>query len=106
MQTEIDFTRSHTHDTGIENNAILQANRKKFNRQCQTIFDAMMRGERLTSITCVERYRIVDFRRRCSELVASGVEISERILDGGYKEKWMSDEQKIVNKKFLHQQTF
>lgn len=98
---ELDFTTPHRHDSGIANNAILQKNRAHFSKQCQTIFDAMMRGERLTGKTCFERYGIMDFRRRCCELIASGVFIQERLCEDRFKEKWMTPEDMVFNEQFI-----
>ena len=91
----------HQHERGQQNQHILNTNRKKFSRQCKILFDAMMRGERLTSYGCALQYKIMDARRRFCDLEENGVRISERLIDSNFKERFFTEEDKQFNKKFL-----
>ena len=93
----------HIHETGKGNQKILNANRKKFSRQCQILFDAMMRGERLTSFDCAMKYKILDGRRRFCDLEMNGVRISEKLINTGFKEKFFTEEDKIHNQQLINQ---
>lgn len=92
----------HKRESNQESQNILNANRKRFSRQCQILFDALMRGERLTSFGCALQYKIMDARRRFCDLEQSGIKISERLIDNHFKERFFTEEDKIHNRKLLN----
>ena len=86
-QGVIDFTGIAFHN---ENNRhseqILVDNEPRLSKNCKTIYDALMRGERLTGAIIVTKYKMLEYRRRIKDLKAAGVEIAEKTLEGGFKE--------------------
>ncbi len=88
-QTAIDFNNPIIHR---ENNPVSQAdfekNEPKFRGQCKTIMEAFKRGERLSTMTALIKYRIGDLRRRIKDLKDNYKvdNIGEEKLEGGFKE--------------------
>lgn len=93
----------HTKESNPESQAILKANRKRLSNNCKTLFDALLRGEILNSVVCVERYKIIDWRRRRCDLEANGVmmQSSPSPLGKGLKDWFFSLEDKKFNQKFI-----
>jgi len=90
-QLEIDFTKPLFH---IENNAesqqIFEANERKFSNQCQIVYDALLRGERLTTALALIKYNIGDLRRRVKDLKdIFKVPVQSEIQKGGFKEYFL-----------------
>lgn len=92
----------HSRESNHENEAILNENRKRLSRNCQTIFSALMRGEVLNSVLVSSTYRIIDFRRRICDLKDNGVRMQweKSKMGKGLRNWFMSEEDKIFNKKF------
>lgn len=82
-QSSIDFVQ--TRQNSRENEAILEMNLPKIKTQCDTIYQAMLRGEKLTTTSALLRYGIGDLRARIRDLVKSGIPIKKEIQKGGYK---------------------
>lgn len=99
MQTHINF-EVHKVESPSESQKYLEAGRKKFSKQCQILFDAMWRGERLTSLSCVQKYQILDARRRFCDLEENGVHISEKSIGNRYKERFFSEDDMVHNQIF------
>lgn len=54
------------------------------------VFQALLRGERLTVLTCLQRYHTTCLTQRVSEWRREGVPIEDRTVEGGhYKEYWI-----------------
>ena len=91
----------HLYEKGQQSQHILNTNRKKFSKQCQILFDAMMRGERLSDVDCTIKYLIGDGRRRMKDLIDGGVLITKELQQSRYNLFSMTDEDKEFNKKFV-----
>lgn len=87
-QLLIDFTKPIIHrENNIESQKIFDDNKDKFSAQCRIIYDAMMRGERLTTKVALIKYSVGDLRRRIKDLKDMwGVPIKSELIQGNYKE--------------------
>ena len=87
-QLQIDFTQPLVHhENNVESQLHFEANKDKFSNQCKIVFEALMRGERLTTATALIKYGIGDLRRRCKDLRDMwSVPVQSEYIDGRYKE--------------------
>lgn len=76
VQYEIDFS-VHVRENSRVNEAHLNANRPRFNKQCAKVLSLLLSGEVLTTTEALLKYRIGDLRRRIKDLKDSGIEIQE-----------------------------
>lgn len=51
-----------------ENQRHFNKNKKHFSRQCTVVLNALKRGERLTTVSALMKYKIGDLRRRIKDL--------------------------------------
>lgn len=51
-----------------ENQKHFQKHKKHYSKQCVIVLQALQRGERLTTLTALMKYRIGDLRRRIKDL--------------------------------------
>ena len=72
-----------------ESEAILVSNEKHFVGQCKTLYDALKRGEKLTTGEALNNYRIGDLRARIRDLRNAGVKVKDKLLVGRYKEYFL-----------------
>ncbi|CAL2094644.1 helix-turn-helix domain-containing protein [Tenacibaculum sp. 190524A02b] len=69
MKTVIDFKRTnHRLENNIESQENLENNKEIFASQCKTIYEALLKGERISQKTAVVKYNIGDLRRRIKDL--------------------------------------
>lgn len=78
----------------IENNpesqAHFEANKEKFSNQCRIVYQALIRGERLTTAKALIKYGIGDLRRRVKDLRDHwNVPIQSEYIEGNYKEYYL-----------------
>lgn len=85
VQIEIVFSKQNTR----ENQSILEGNKERFNRQCQTVLDALRRGEELTTSSALLRYSIGDLRRRIKDLRDAGIDIKDELIEGRFKKYFL-----------------
>ncbi len=93
-----DFTAPVNFKTEIihkENNAesqsIFEVNKDRFSRQCQIVYDALMRGERLTTTIALVEYEVGDLRRRIKDLKDMwNIPIQSELIKGKYKEYYIN----------------
>lgn len=92
----------HSRESNPASEAILNENRKRLSKNCQTLYDAMMRGEILNSVLVSSTYGIIDFRRRICDLKDNGVKMQweKSKMGKGLRNWFMGEEDKIFNKKF------
>lgn len=79
----------HGRENNQESQQNLNANRPKFSRQCRTIIEAMLRGEKLTSEVATFNYRIMSPIRRFNDIIEAGVPVRYE-WDSDHKYKVMS----------------
>ncbi|WCM42440.1 helix-turn-helix domain-containing protein [Flavobacterium sp. CBA20B-1] len=56
------------HENLPENQKHFDQNKRHFSAQCSIVLQALQRGERLTTITALMKYKIGDLRRRIKDL--------------------------------------
>lgn len=56
------------HENLPENQKHFNKHQKHFSKQCIIVLQALQRGERLTTVTALMKYRIGDLRRRIKDL--------------------------------------
>ena len=73
-----------------ESQAILNANKEHFSKQCEIVYQAMLRGEKLTTASALLRYSIGDLRRRVKDLIdIHGIEVKSRLIENRFKEFYL-----------------
>lgn len=91
-QLPIDFSTLHHQENNIENQRHFDQNKDKFSNQCRIVYDALMRGERLTTATALISYGIGDLRRRIKDLKDMWqVPIIDQYVDGKFKEYYIKN---------------
>lgn len=89
-QIEFDFSSYNHIENSAENQNLFEANKEKFSNQCKIVYEALLRGERLTTALALIKYNIGDLRARIRDLIAFGVPVQKEILKGGYKEYYLN----------------
>ena len=74
-----DKTETHQRENNEESEQHLQANQKKFSRQCLKIIEILSSGKTLTTLTAPS-YGILSLPRRILDLKENGVVINDRWL--------------------------
>lgn len=102
-QTKIDFDNAvHNHENNAASQSFLEKNRKKFGGQCRLIFNELMKGGQMTTLTGVIDFGIGDVTRRMHDLIEKfGIMLSNKWdEEEKYKIWYMSDTDKEYNKRF------
>ena len=86
QQIEIDWDNiTHTKENCRHSEAILDAQYERLNNNCRIIYTALLRGERLTGMDIMQRYGMCEYRKRISDIRATGIDIKETTLKNGAK---------------------
>ncbi|MDI9256355.1 helix-turn-helix domain-containing protein [Flavobacterium sedimenticola] len=90
-QYSIDFTVAPLHhENNLESQKIYEANKDRFSNQCRIVYEAMLRGERLTTTSALLQYGIGDLRRRVKDLKDEyGVPVQSELTDNRFKEYFL-----------------
>ena len=86
MQLVFDYTRK---ENNSESTKILRDNVKHFSKQCIVLKEALERGERLTTVDALLKYKIGHLPRRIKDLRDAGVNIKDELLQGRYKKYFL-----------------
>lgn len=90
-QQTLDFSTLSHHENNIASQEHFEANKSKFSRQCKIVYEALLRGERLTTTQALIEYRIGDLRRRIKDLKDHwNVPIESRTVNGNFKEYFLN----------------
>lgn len=90
-QLEIDFSAIHHVENTVENQQHFEANKEKFSNQCRIVYEALLRGERLTTTKALLKYGIGDLRRRIKDLKDTwNVPVKDVYVEGKYKEYFIN----------------
>ena len=82
-QIAIDFMQLHHTENKICNQEHFERNKEKFSKQCKIVYEALLRGERLTTTKALLNYGIGDLRRRIKELKDIwNVPVQDEYVDG------------------------
>ena len=64
-------------------------NEVHYNNQCTVVYDALKRGERLTTTSALLKYQVGDLRRRIADLIQLGVPVKKELINGRFKEYFL-----------------
>lgn len=91
-QPKIDFSQLQHIENKISNQEHFEANKDKFSNQCKLVYEALLRGERLTTTTALITYKIGDLRRRIKDLKDIwNVPVMDQYVDGKFKEYFLNN---------------
>lgn len=91
-QPKIDFSQLQHIENKISNQEHFEANKDKFSKQCKLVYEALLRGEKLTTTTALITYRIGDLRRRIKDLKDIwNVPVMDQYVDGKFKEYFLNN---------------
>lgn len=89
-QLDISFYQ-HT-ENKISNQEHFERNKDKFSKQCKIVYEALLRGERLTTTKALLTYSIGDLRRRIKDLKDIwDVPVQSEYVDGKFKEYFLNN---------------
>lgn len=74
-QINIDFDHGRENNTQSENH--YADNLKRFNGQCKDVLEALLRGERLTTMKDQVKYKIGDLRARIRDLRKQNIPVQD-----------------------------
>ncbi|UYW01767.1 helix-turn-helix domain-containing protein [Flavobacterium agricola] len=87
---KIDFSQLKHNENTIENQKHFDDNQPKFSNQCKIVYEALLRGEKLTTAYALIHYGIGDLRRRVKDLKDNfNVPVESRKLQGNFKEYYL-----------------
>ncbi|MBP1222614.1 helix-turn-helix domain-containing protein [Flavobacterium sp. 1355] len=86
-QQEIKFNDLFHIENKISNQEHFERNKEQFSNQCRIVYEALLRGERLTTTKALLNYQIGDLRRRIKDLKDIwNVPVQSEYKEGKYKE--------------------
>ena len=87
MDLKKDFSQLQHIENKISNQEHFEKNKEHFSKQCRIVYEALLRGERLTTAKALIDYKIGDLRRRIKDLKDIwNVPIHWEYKDGKFKE--------------------
>jgi len=90
QQLQIDFSTLSHQENNIESQRHFDENKDKFSKQCKIVYEALLRGERLTTAKALIEYGIGDLRRRVKDLIDMwGVPVQSEYVENRYKEYFL-----------------
>lgn len=89
----VDFTETLVHhENNNESQMLFDENKDRFSTQCRIVYDAMMKGERLTTAKALIEYSVGDLRRRVKDLKDFWqVPVESVLVEGKYKEYFINN---------------
>lgn len=90
QQLQIDFSTLSHQENNIESQRHFDENKDKFSKQCKIVYEALLRGERLTTAKALIEYGIGDLRRRCKDLRDMwNIPVQSEYVENRYKEYFL-----------------
>lgn len=91
FNNEPDFSKPLKHkENNSESQRYFEKNGKRFSEQCKKVYEALLRGEKLTTASALLKYKIGDLRRRCKDLRDNyGIDVKSSYVEGRYKEYYL-----------------
>lgn len=104
MQIPLDFTITARNNR--ESQQILEDQAVRLNNNANILYNAFLRGERLSGIEIIKRYGMIEYRRRIKDIKdfisANNLKpLQEEKLPTGAKEWWLDDI--ATHRNFLNQ---
>lgn len=91
-QNQIDFSQLEHSENNPESQEHFNLNKKAFSRQCRIVYEALLRGERLTTTKALIEYGIGDLRRRIKDLKDIwNIPVKDQYIDGKFKEYFLNN---------------
>lgn len=89
-QQELNFTDLFHFENKISNQEHFERNKERFSKQCRIVYEALLKGERLTTTKALIDYKIGDLRRRIKDLKDIwNVPVLSEYKEGKYKEYYL-----------------
>lgn len=88
MTNQLEILFVHSHENNHDSKRHLEENRSRFSNQCRVLLDAFKRGERLTTMSALERYKIVRLAARVADLKDNGIQIDYEWIKDGSRTKY------------------
>lgn len=86
----VDPERKIASENGSDNQNCFDDNKEYFSKQCRIVYDALRRGEKLTTSEALLQYKIGDLRRRIKDLKDLwNVPVQSQYIAGKYKEYYL-----------------
>ena len=90
MQQEINFNEAVLHkENNSHSEAILLEQAPRLSNNCKILYEALLRGEKLTGINIMQKYNMIEYRRRMKDLKSAGIDIKETKLPNGCKQWYL-----------------
>lgn len=90
LQHQIDFSILEHVENNSESQKHFDENKEHFSNQCRIVYEALLRGERLTTTKALIKYGIGDLRRRIKDLKDIwSVPVQDEYVKGNYKEYFL-----------------
>lgn len=89
---ELDFSQYQHVENKISNQEHFERNKDKFSRQCKLVYEALLRGEKLTTTKALLEYGIGDLRRRIKDLKDIwNVPVQDEYVEGKFKQYFLNN---------------
>lgn len=91
MDLEIDFNQLSHVENNVDSQKHFEENKEHFSNQCKIVYEALLRGEKLTTTKALIEYGIGDLRRRIKDLKDQwNVPIESEYVKGKFKEYYLT----------------
>lgn len=85
-QIKIDFEKYAHKENNKESQAHFEYNKKPFSKQCQIVYDLLLKGEKLNTKDALLLHGIGDLRRRIKDLIdIYNVPVNSEYIEGRFK---------------------
>ena len=92
QQNKIDFSELYHNENNPESQEQFNINKKQFSNQCKIVYEALLRGERLTTTKALIQYGIGDLRRRIKDLKDIwDIPVKDEYVKGKFKEYYLNN---------------
>lgn len=89
--SKLDSSKLQHVENTVENQQHFEDNKNKFSKQCTIVYEAFLRGERLTTASALINYKIGDLRRRVKDLKdLYDIPVESKMIGRNYKEYFLN----------------
>lgn len=89
MQTQINFTKITHKENNKESQKFFDDNIDKFNNQCKKVYEALLKGDRITCDSAKDRWEIRHLPRRICTIRKAGLNVLDNRLPNRCKEYYL-----------------